>query len=62
MFFFVCLQSILFWASHDLCSTQGRQEKSITVDDIVHIEILRLLMIMYHTIDKITKRVDGFSK
>ena len=39
MFFFVCLQSILFWVSHDLCSTQGCQEKSITFDDVVHKDI-----------------------
>jgi hypothetical protein len=39
MFFFVCLQSILFSVSHDLCSTQGRQEKSITVDDVGYRDI-----------------------
>ena len=35
MFFFVCLQSILFWVSHDLCS----QDKSITFDDVVQRDI-----------------------
>ena len=41
MFFFVCLQFILFWVSHDLCSTQGRQEKSIVFFfyDVVHRDI-----------------------
>ena len=39
MFFFVCLQSMLFWVSHDLCSTQERQEKLTTFDDVVHRDI-----------------------
>ena len=30
MFFFVCLQSKLLSVSHDMCSAQGRQEKTIT--------------------------------
>ena len=61
MFFFVCIQSTRFWVSHDLCSTQGRQEKSITFDDVyvVHRDIEALDDNC--NIDKITKRVDGFS-
>jgi hypothetical protein len=39
MFFFVCLQSILFWVSHDLFSTLVRQAKSITFYDVVHRDI-----------------------
>jgi hypothetical protein len=60
MFFFVCLQSILFWVSHDMCSTQGHQEKSITYDYVVHRDIEALDDIV--SIDKITKGVDRFSK
>jgi hypothetical protein len=37
MFFFACLQSILFGVSHDL--RNERQEKSITDDDVVHRDI-----------------------
>ena len=39
MFFFVCLQSILFCVSHDLFHTQGHQEKLITFDEVVHRDI-----------------------
>ena len=42
---FVCLQSILFGVSHDVCSTQGRQEKSLK--STCYVNLLSKLSIIF---------------